>query len=451
MALFNQIDLATTVTAERLDAEHFRPDFMNAEQIITSLSSKVLGVVAKDIHRGVQPAYDKEGTIPALRTVNITTQGVNNTRQELVSEAFARKNKRGQVFPGDILVTSTGVGTLGRAVYYDDEGPAFADGHITIIRNLTDYEPLVLVTFLQSVFGQAMIERRQRGSSGQIEIYPFDFSSMPLPILPSKTEQNIKKYVLEAHSLKRVARSCYADAEAILTAALGLDHIDLSPRLFYEDTFVHAAAVGRLDAEYFSPGTQRVIEILSAGGQTIGDVAPLAKRRFKAIPGKPFDYIEIANIGEGGTAVSNTVAGEDAPSRATWIVKPGDVITSTVRPIRRLTAIILPEQDGFVCSSGFVVLRPRDIEPELLMTYLRLPLIAELLDLHTTASMYPAISTTDLLRIPFRLPDAESRTEIVAKVRESFSARAESLTLLDEAKRIVEEAITDKEPNVQQN
>ena len=217
--------------------------------------------------------------------------------------------------------------------------------------------------------------------------------------------------------------------------------MDLTPRLFYEDTFAHAADAARLDAEYFNPRMQNMIETLSVGGKTIGDVAPLAKRRFKAAPGKPFDYIEIADIGTAGTATSNTVPGEEAPSRATWIVKPGDIITTTVRPIRRLSAIILPEQDGFICSFGFAVLRPRDIEPELLLTYLRLPLVAELLDLHTTASMYPAISTADLLRIPFRLPDAQARAKIVAKVRESFAARTTPSAFWTKPKRTVEDAI----------
>jgi hypothetical protein len=55
--------------------------------------------------------------------------------------------------------------------------------------------------------------------------------------------------------------------------------------------------------------------------------------------------------------------------------------------------------------------------------------------------MYPAISTADLLRIPFGPPDAHARARIIAKVRESFAARAESRRLLDEAKRTVEEAI----------
>jgi len=43
---------------------------------------------------------------------------------------------------------------------------------------------------------------------------------------------------------------------------------------------------------------------------------------------------------------SHVVPGEEAPSRATWIVQHADVITSTVRPIRCLTGLIEPEQAG---------------------------------------------------------------------------------------------------------
>jgi len=46
------------------------------------------------------------------------------------------------------------------------------------------------------------------------------------------------------------------------------------------------------------------------------------------------------------------------------------------------------------------VLEPKTIAPEVLLTYLRLPIICELMDLHTSASLYPAISERDLLKLP---------------------------------------------------
>ena len=136
----------------------------------------------------------------------------------------------------------------------------------------------------------------------------------------------------------------------------------------------------------------------------------------------------------------------DAPSRAAWVVKPGDIITSTVRPIRRLSALIRNNQDGCVCSSGFAVLTPKTgvngIEPEVLLTYLRLPVICEILDLYTTASMYPAIPVDSLLRIPIVVPEKAAQKQIVAKVQDAMAARQEGKRLLDKAKKSVEDMIS---------
>jgi hypothetical protein len=242
-----------------------------------------------------------------------------------------------------------------------------------------------------------------------------------------------------------MAADCIAVAEAALNNALGLADLDLTPRLFYEGHFRDAAVAARLDAEYFTPRMQNLIAALFRDAQTIGDIANLSKRHFKPQPGQLFDYIEIADVTVSGTVGSRSVPGEEAPSRAQWIVRPGDIITSTVRPIRRLSAVILPEQSGFVCSSGFAVLEPKEVESEVLLTFLRLPLVCELLDLNTTASMYPAISTTDLLRIPISLPSERARQSIGKKVRESLAARESAQTTLSTVKRAVEIAIEESE------
>mgnify|MGYP000966820483 FL=1 len=135
----------------------------------------------------------------------------------------------------------------------------------------------------------------------------------------------------------------------------------------------------------------------------------------------------------------------EAPSRATQHVRAGDVITSTVRPIRRLSALVASEQNGAVCSSGFVVLQPRSISGEVLLTYLRLPLVCELMDLHTSATMYPAISESDLLALPIPAIDSSVQTQVQYAVRRSTEARQRATRLLVAAKRAVEIAIEESE------
>jgi hypothetical protein len=234
----------------------------------------------------------------------------------------------------------------------------------------------------------------------------------------------------------------YAKAEDLLLAELGLKDWQPTEETVAVKSFAESfLSSGRFDAEYYQPKQQKVMAIMRQSGLCIGDVVSLAKRKFQPEKEGSFNYIEIGNLSGEGFANSEVVAMEEAPSRAQWIVKTNDVITSTVRPIRRLSALIEPEQNNYICSSGFAVLKPTQIEPEVLLVYLRSPIVCEILDLHTTASMYPAISTEDLLNIPITLPEKTTRQKIAGKVRESRKAREQSKQLLEIAKTGVERAI----------
>ena len=72
-------------------------------------------------------------------------------------------------------------------------------------------------------------------------------------------------------------------------------------------------------------------------------------------------------------------------------------------------------------------------------------LVCEILDLHTTASMYPAISNEDLLKIPFSKPNAEIRKNIVKAIQTAKLKRIQSKQLLHIAKTGVEKAIESSE------
>lgn len=266
-----------------------------------------------------------------------------------------------------------------------------------------------------------------------------------IPILSSDFQIAITSTVQAALSKRREAEKQLNQAEQNLLCDLGLKNWQPPEPLTYTSTSTAAFKAGRLDAEYFAPRVEQLLQKLGEAGLTIGAVAPARHERFT--PGKEgeFDYIEIGNIRADGTVVAERVRQNEAPSRATSYVRKGDVLTSSVRPIRRLSALVTPEQDGFVCSSGFVVLQPLDASAELLMTYLRLPPICELMDLHTSASLYPAISETDLLVLPFHPVSTQVESEIVQSVQSAHAARRKANALLDVARRAVEIAIEQDE------
>lgn len=440
MAVWSIVNLSELRGERRLDAEFWQPEYISNEKNLLAKPHTSLGELATSIRKGIffilASEYVEDG-VPFYRSSNVGPIHPREHNLAFISAERDRAEPKTHLCRGDIMLAKTG--KHGASVVLCSCCNVSQDV-VALKVDRKKVNPFFMAAYLNTTSGALQLQRWFQGQV-QEHLSLIDARNILIPLPEDAIQDKTQQLIEDAENTGQRAAEAYREAGTILTAALGLDHVDLAPRLFYEDTFNHATAAGRFDAEYFSPRMQNVIETLSADGQSIGDVASLTKQRFMPVPGKPFEYIKIADIGTDGIAVSNSVRGEDAPSRATWIVKMGDIITSTVRPIRRLSAIIVPDQDGFVCSSGFAVLRACDIEPELLLTYLRLPLVAELLDLRTTASMYPAISTTDLLKIPFRKPDAQSCARIVAKVRESIDARAESFRLLDEAKRTVEAAI----------
>jgi len=78
---------------------------------------------------------------------------------------------------------------------------------------------------------------------------------------------------------------------------------------------------------------------------------------------------------------------------------------------------------------------------EVLLTSLRLPAVCELMDLHTSASFYPAISGWDILRLPIPKIDKATTESITQSIRAAHAARQEAKSLLERAKSAVETAI----------
>ena len=72
-------------------------------------------------------------------------------------------------------------------------------------------------------------------------------------------------------------------------------------------------------------------------------------------------------------------------------------------------------------------------------------LVSELMDLHTSATMYPAISETDLLALPIPRIAPATQQQVTEAVRQSIAARQQAARLLGAAKRAVEIAIEDSE------
>ncbi len=69
------------------------------------------------------------------------------------------------------------------------------------------------------------------------------------------------------------------------------------------------------------------------------------------------EYLDLSGCKNGEIQELQTLAREDAPSRAQRILRPGDTVVGTVRPGNRSFALI--GREGITGSTGFAVLRPK--------------------------------------------------------------------------------------------
>lgn len=433
----------------RIDSGYFTKAALIAEALVEALPNDRLGDISATFRKGIfdikADSYVEPGEgVPFIRITDIKTGMIQKHSTAWIDEtAHSREAKTALKF-GDLVLSKTAYPAA--AIVSLPECNVSQD---TIAVRLSpagkrQYQTGYIAAYLNSVQGLALMARRFQGNVQQ-HLSLDDGKSIRIPRLSAYFQDRVHSLVLRVDQQQVAVTQVMAAADQAMLAAFGLANWTPPEPLAYTARASDVCASERFDARFFAPRIQALLDLLAGDGRIIADVADPRREKFRSDGCSAFDYIEIGDIDGAGAATSTHLAIEDAPSRATWHVRAGDIITSTVRPIRRLSAQINPEQEGFVCSSGFVVLTPRGIAPEVLLTYLRLPVICELLDLFASASMYPAITDTDIFNLPLpQIPDTAA-DEVMHNIIAAKAAKARAARMLETAKRAVEIAMDDGE------
>lgn len=152
-----------------------------------------------------------------------------------------------------------------------------------------------------------------------------------------------------------------------------------------------------------------------------------------------FSYIDIGAIDNRANRITSPkrVKWSEAPSRARYQVKSGDILFSLVRPYLRNVAAVPDDFDGAIASTAFCVLRPG---PDVLSSFLfyallRPSLVARVV---TYGHSPPTARDAEFLEIPIPIPPIEDQARLVdelARLRGSLDAACSTLAL--NARRLV--------------
>ncbi|AFL76258.1 restriction endonuclease subunit S [Thiocystis violascens] len=426
----------------RIDAQYFQKRYLFEDACRRHFKSAPLGSLAF-ITDGPHGYHEVD---PASNIAMLTAKCAKNwfaarDEADTISLNTHSSNQRSSLETGDLILSTRG--TVGACAFVTARTlPANIDQDVAriAINQSAGFCAKYVLAYLNSSFGQDWILRNSTGMVQQ-GLSLAKVRDLPIPLLRNELRENVAQVIDMAYMVLEDSRQSLADADSSLLVALGLSTWKPPEALTYVRSSRDAFEAGRMDAEYFAPRVANLLALLGRDGLALNDVAPARHERFTPTGTDRCHYIEIGGLETDGTAQAEAMFQQEAPTRATQHVRSDDVITSTVRPIRRLSAVIAPEQDGYVCSSGFVVLRPHLIRSEVLLTYLRLPLVCELMDLHTSATMYPAISESDLLALPIPNIQASTQETITKAVQSARQAKQRATQLLEAAKRAVEIAI----------
>jgi hypothetical protein len=429
----------------RLDSSYFDKEALHAAALLHGVRTSDLGTITSTLRKGIfdikADTYVEEGEgIPFVRIGDMKSGLIEPGATAWISNDTHKKEGKTCLNFGDIAISKTAY----PAASFINLPECNVSQDVIAVRlspeGSKEFKSGFITSYLNSDIGLPIMKRFFQGNVQQ-HLSLDDAKKIKLPKISIDLQIRIDSCVRAANSIRETAGAFIKSAESQLLSSLGLATWSPPEPLTYVLPESKTISSNRLDAQFFAPRIQQLLTRLSADERFVGSVAIPRKERFDANKLENIDYIEIGDLDGTGTTRSNTIPANEAPSRATWIVRSNDIVTSTVRPIRRLSAQITPSQDGFVCSSGFVVLIPSDVQAELLLTFLRLPIICELMDLFSSASMYPAVSETDILGLPFPVIDHKSEMAVVGAVRRARAARARANELLDAAKRTVELAI----------
>jgi len=168
---------------------------------------KKLGDLTVVLNRGISPTYDDEGGDSKV----VNQKCIRDQRLSL--EPARRQSKPippdKRIRFGDVLINSTGVGTLGRvAQVYEDLDQCTVDTHVTIVRPKADTDVDFFGCML--LLKQEDFERLGIGATGQTELGRTAIGEIEIPVSPDSLQ---KRFGALVHPMRTAANTLSKQTE----------------------------------------------------------------------------------------------------------------------------------------------------------------------------------------------------------------------------------------------
>ncbi len=171
----------------------------------------------------------------------------------------------------------------------------------------------------------------------------------------------------------------------------------------------------------------------------------------------PEEKIRYVEIGDVDPTLSEIVRSTEmhvfeAPSRASYELQEGDIITAvagvSTGTSMHATAYVTKEFDRYICTNGFRILRPNNIDPFYLLVFLKSELFLQQMFRFRTGAAIPAVSDSDLERVLIPHVPADQEQKISEKMKSVYKLRQKAHEISSDVINQMRDVISRNDPIV---
>lgn len=452
-SIVNKTQISETKTF-RLDAEYFEPKYLKLLALIEKKSAKFirlqelnLDIDASAFYPALEPYYN-QGELPFLRVQDIDKKIDYDSCIKIPENITQNKSfdTLKVVNIGDIVITKGG--SIARIGLVTKKSAACRDLIFINSSTLNDIGYKFLYVYcLTYIYKNFLI----RSSSMTAQPHLTLTFVKEIPIF--NPNEQFKKFIVNLYNkiekFDQKSKKYYELANSILVQDIGLDDLDSKPKLSYIKKLSNTQKVGRIDAEYFHPKYDEIInkiKLYPNGWDTLNNLIRIRDNTFSPQANVSYDYIELANITTKGKIVNvEKIQGKYLPTRARRVVKTSDVIVSSVEGSLDSIALITPQYNNALCSTGFYVMYSDEYNSETLFCLMKSILGQCQLKRGCSGTILTAINNDELSKIVLPRINKKIQEEIKQYISQIYAYQSLSKQLLETAIRGVEKAIEENE------
>lgn len=161
------------------------------------------------LSRGKSPKYSEtDKTYPVFaQKCNLKEGGISLEQARFLAPSTVDKwDSKYKLQTGDVLVNSTGTGTVGRTRLFDESCLGkypfvVPDSHVSVIRTFEEIRSEYVFAYMSSLLTQLYIQENLAGSTNQKELYIGVLENLNFPLPPLAEQQRIVQKIEELFSV----------------------------------------------------------------------------------------------------------------------------------------------------------------------------------------------------------------------------------------------------------